>query len=69
MKSVFLRAALACFITLCDAGSTYELHETRSSHPKSWLRSNRVENDAILPIRIALTQTNLENAEAYLMDV
>jgi tripeptidyl-peptidase-1 len=37
--------------------------------PRLWSRSNRVDSEAILPIRIGLTQNNLENAEMHLMDV
>jgi tripeptidyl-peptidase-1 len=72
MKSQFFAAALAAFSSLCDAvptPSTYALHEKRTSIPRLWARGNRVESDAILPIRIGLTQSNLENAEDHLMDV
>jgi tripeptidyl-peptidase-1 len=72
MKSSMLAAALVAFVNLCDADpmpSTYALHEKRSSVPRLWSRSNRVEREAILPIRIGLTQNNLENAEMHLMDV
>jgi hypothetical protein len=72
MKSSMLAAALVAFVNLCDAvptPSTYALHEKRSSMPRLWSRSNRVEIEAILPIRIGLTQNNLENAEMHLMDV
>jgi tripeptidyl-peptidase-1 len=72
MKSSAFAAALVAFVNLCDATptpSTYALHEKRSSIPRLWGRSNRVERDAILPVRIGLTQNNLENAEMHLMDV
>lgn len=68
-----LAAGLVTFITVCGAAptpSTYTLHEKRSSHlPKLWVRGNRVDGDAILPVRIGLTQNNLENGYAHLMDV
>jgi tripeptidyl-peptidase-1 len=72
MKSSVFAAALVAFVNLCDAvptPSTYALHEKRSSMPRLRSRSNRVEREAILPIRIGLTQNNLKNAEIYLMDV
>jgi tripeptidyl-peptidase-1 len=72
MKSSVFAAALVAFANLCDAvptPSTYALHEKRSSMPRLWSRGNRVERDAILPIRAGLTQNNLENAEMHLMDV
>jgi tripeptidyl-peptidase-1 len=71
MKFGLLAAALAAFIDLgaIPTPSTYAVHEKRSSIPRLWSRGNRVESDAILPIRIGLTQSNLENGEAHLMDV
>jgi tripeptidyl-peptidase-1 len=72
MKSVVFTAALAAFFALCDAvptPSTYALHEKRTAIPRLWSRGDRVERDAILPIRVGLTQSNLENAEEHLMDV
>ena len=72
MRSSLIAAALAGFVALCEAvptPSTYVLHEKRSSIPRLWSRGNRVEGDAILPIRIGLTQSNLENGEKHLMDV
>ena len=72
MRSSLIAAALASFLTLCKAvppPSTYAVHEKRTSVPRLWARGNRVENDAILPIRIGMTQSNLENAEDHLMDV
>lgn len=56
----------------CDGSPTrslHVLHEKRSSLPKVWRRSNRVDRDAILPVKIGLTQSNLENGYAHLMDV
>ena len=73
MRSALLAAALAAFVPFCGAiptpAATYALHEKRSSTPRLWRRGNRVDGDAILPIRIGLTQNNLENGYAYLMDV
>jgi hypothetical protein len=72
MKCSVFAATLVAFVNLCDAvptPSTYALHEKRSSMPWLWSRSNRVEREAILPIRIGLTQNSLENAEMHLMDV
>ena len=72
MKANVYAAALAALVTACQAvptPSTYAVHEKRSSIPRLWSRGGRVDSDAILPIRVGLTQSNLENAEAHLMDV
>ena len=72
MRSGLFAAALVAFVTVCEAvptPSTYAVHEKRSSIPRLWSRGNPVDGDAILPIRIGLTQSNLENGEAHLMDV
>jgi tripeptidyl-peptidase-1 len=48
---------------------TYSLHEKRTTHSKVWSRGNRVNGDDIVPVRIGLTQTNLNDGYAHLMDV
>ena len=47
--------------------SDFILHEKRSNAKMS--ERNRVDGDAILPIRIALAQSNLENGYGYVMEV
>lgn len=72
MKSTLFAAALAAFVAIGDAAptpATYALHEKRSSSPRLWVRGERVDGDAILPIRIGLTQNNLEDGHIHLMDV
>lgn len=73
MKTTLFAVALAAFVTLGDSiptsGPVYTLHEKRSSLPRLWARGDRVNSDAIVPIRIGLTQSNLENGYAHLMEV
>lgn len=45
------------------------VHESRSHIPAGWAPVRRAEPGMILPFRIGLAQPNLENIEAYLMDV
>jgi tripeptidyl-peptidase-1 len=49
--------------------STHILHEKRTSLPRSWMRSDRVEREAILPVRVGLVQNNLHIGEDLLMEV
>ena len=44
-------------------------HESRRSLPSGWAPVRRARPEAILPISVGLTQSNLRNLEAYLMDV
>lgn len=72
MRSTLVAVALTVFVAVCEAvptPSTYAVHEKRSSIPRLWSRGSRVDGDAILPIRIGLTQNNLQYGEAHLMDV
>ncbi|KAF4625037.1 hypothetical protein G7Y89_g13133 [Cudoniella acicularis] len=72
MRSSILPIVLAAFANLCVAvptPSSYTLHEKRSALPRLWVRGDRVSRDAILPIRIGLTQMNLDDGYAHLMDV
>lgn len=46
------------------------LHEKRSGHVhSSWMRGERVETDAIVPVRIGLKQNNLEHGAERLLAV
>lgn len=69
----FLTAAAAAALVLaCSAAPTsgrYNVHEKRDGKPHAWQKRHRAVADQILPIRIALKQRNLENAEAYIYDV
>ncbi|KAH9902554.1 subtilisin-like protein [Cubamyces lactineus] len=44
-------------------------HESRSILPRGWAPVRRAESDFILPLRIALAQSNLESLESFLLDV
>lgn len=71
MKSALFTAALVALIGNVGASPTpkYAVHEKRASSSRTWIRGERVERDAVLPIRIGLTQNNLDDGERFLMDV
>ena len=48
---------------------THSLHEKRTSVPRLWARGDRVDRNAILPVRIGLTQQNIDDSYGHLMDV
>lgn len=72
MSSQLFIALLTVLATLADAvpaPATHSLHEKRSSLPRLWARGDRVDRNAILPVRIGLSQQNMEDSYAHLMDV
>lgn len=49
--------------------SSYRLHEKRTITPHGWSKTAELEDHQVLPMRIALTQSNMDKMEEYLMDV
>jgi tripeptidyl-peptidase-1 len=45
------------------------LHERRERLPLNWVRTAELHGSTLLPLRIALTQRNLDKADEFLMDV
>ncbi|PNY22467.1 Aorsin [Tolypocladium capitatum] len=78
-RAVLALAAGLAFAALPASGlpaRDYVLHEARSptatgqfNGPRHWKRGNRVDPDAIVPLRIGLTQNNLHLGYEKLMDV
>jgi len=61
--------SLAFCVAAVPSGSPSVVHESRSHVPRGWVPVRRAEPSMILPFRIGLAQPNLENIEAFLMDV
>lgn len=72
MKDLTL-LAVASLSLLSDAAPTenarHVLHEKRNTTPRRWERGVRVHPDAILPLKIGLTQSNLDDGYDLLMQV
>lgn len=49
--------------------SRWTVHERRSSVPSGWTVARKLDASAVVPLRFALSQSNLENLEEYLYDV
>ncbi|CAI7623973.1 unnamed protein product [Penicillium pancosmium] len=47
----------------------YEVHERRDFIPKSWVEEKRLDAAAFLPVRIGLTQNNLDYGHELLMEI
>jgi len=61
--------ALAAYAAAAPAPQSHVLHEKRSSPGGDWVRGARVDRETFLPMRIGLTQANLEKGEDYLLQV
>ena len=54
---------------LAAPSSPYVRHERRSSLPPGWRKTHKMPSHEVLPMRIALTQSNMHRADEFLMDV
>lgn len=65
-------AAVAALVTATVAAPTnvqrHVLHEKREESAQ-WVKRDRVHSDVKLPIRIGMTQTNLDKGHDLLMEV
>jgi tripeptidyl-peptidase-1 len=61
-------ASLACLASAIPS-SRHVLHERRETAPRHWEKTSRLNPDAVLPMRIGLTQSNLDKGDDLLMEV
>lgn len=64
-----LLGAFAAQAAAAPFSSSHAVHERRDYVPKSWMKKGRVEHDVELPVRIGMTQSNLDKGHDLLMDV
>ena len=62
-------ATIAAFSNAAPATLRHAVHEERSAPAKDWVKGARIDGSAILPMRIGLTQKNLEKGYGLLMEV
>lgn len=67
--SSFISVSVVLSTTAAIVPSTHGVHEKRDVHSSRWTKLGRVRPEAILPVRIALSQNNLDKGHDYLMDV
>ncbi|KAH6642332.1 peptidase S8/S53 domain-containing protein [Boeremia exigua] len=48
---------------------SHVIHEKRDALPVAWIKQSRAPKDTVLPVRIGLTQRNLEHSDRYLDDI
>ncbi|KAM3067871.1 hypothetical protein ACMFMG_011355 [Clarireedia jacksonii] len=61
--------AIAAIAHAAPSPNKHVLHEKRNAPPSDWVKGARIEGSAIVPMRIGLTQTNLENGADLLEEV
>ncbi|OQD73962.1 hypothetical protein PENDEC_c013G01858 [Penicillium decumbens] len=69
LSRVCVALAIADITGAVPAPIKHVLHEKRERHSYDWVKGARVESSAVLPVRIGLTQNNLEKGDEYLMEV
>lgn len=48
---------------------SHVVHERRDFVPKSWIKRDRLDGNAKLPVRIGMKQSNLDKGHDLLMEV
>ena len=69
IKDLTTLAVLVACVAAIPAPPTHAIHERRDVNPVKWITREKTPKTAVLPVRIGLTQRNLENGDAMLMDV
>lgn len=70
--SLFAACTFAACVSAAPASvvrDAHVLHESRDSLPFGWRPAAKLHPDSHIPMRIALTQSNLHRAEEFLMEV
>ncbi|KAJ5565531.1 hypothetical protein N7535_007169 [Penicillium sp. DV-2018c] len=69
MKYSLLLCALAAWALAAPTAPEYQLHERRDVIPKAWVEGKELDPKVSLPVRIGLTQSNLDYGHDLLMDL
>ena len=64
LLAVFLNQVLGV-----NLPSSHVVHEKRDIELERWVKRDRCHPDKLLPMRVGLVQSNLDQAHDYLMDV
>ncbi|KAJ5645872.1 hypothetical protein N7490_002244 [Penicillium lividum] len=68
-SSILFLGAAAVGVLAVPAPYGHAVHERRSFVPTSWTEGKRLDASASLPVRIGLTQSNLEHGHELLMEM
>lgn len=60
---------LAAQVAAVPLQASHVVHERRDFTPKAWVKRDRLDARAKLPVRIGMTQRNLDKGHDLLMEV
>lgn len=69
MKFSFLLLGAAATGSLAAPAPHYELHERRDVIPTSWRQGKRLDGSTLLPVRVGLTQSNIDHGHDLLIEM
>jgi tripeptidyl-peptidase-1 len=69
MKYHLLFCALAASAMAVPTAHNNQVHERREFIPKSWTEGRKLDAKVTLPVRIGLTQSNLDRGHGLLMEL
>lgn len=64
-----LLSGLAARAAAVPFPANHVVHERRENVPKAWVKRDRLDAAAIVPVRIGMKQSNLEKGHDFLMEV
>lgn len=67
MKSTLLVLGAAAAALAVPTPHSYTVHERREFIPNTWVEEKRLDGSTLLPVRIGLTQSNLDKGHDLLM--
>lgn len=69
LQTLLCFGAIALTTSAAPTHTSHVVHEKRQSEPLNWQKYSRVDPSVILPVRIGLTQGNLDKGPALLDEV
>lgn len=69
VRQICVALAIAALTGAAPSTVKHVLHEKREKRAYDWVKGDRVHSDAVLPVRIGLSQNNLDKGYDYLMEV
>jgi len=67
--SLSVLSAFAAQVVAVPHPASHVVHERRDSTPKAWIKRDRLAATVELPVRIGMTQSNLDKGHDLLMEV
>lgn len=68
-STLFSAAAFAAAAIASPLGHIHTIHEKRNELPHGWTKRSELDRRAVLPMKIALSQSNLDRGWEWLREV